>query len=60
MSRICLSMKLWRTSSLLTIEYDLETHPETNGYYGTYLDLYLAEFTQNLQWYVDNLDYAEG
>ena len=25
-----------------------------------YLDLYLAEFTQNLQWYVDSLDYAEG
>ena len=23
----------------LTIEYDLETHPETNGYYGSYLDL---------------------
>lgn len=43
----------------LTIEYDPETYPETNGYYGTYLDLYLAEFTQNLQWYVDNLDYAE-
>ena len=43
----------------LTIEYDPEAHPETNGYYGTYLDLYLAEFTQNLQWYVDNLDYAE-
>lgn len=44
----------------LTIEYDPEAYPETNGYYGTYLDLYLAEFTQNLQWYVDNLDYAEG
>lgn len=44
----------------LTIEYDPETHSETNGYYGSYLDLYLAEFTQNLQWYVDNLDYAEG
>lgn len=44
----------------LTIEYDLETHPETNGYYGTYLDLYLAEFTQNLQWYLDSLDYADG
>lgn len=24
----------------LTIEYDPQTHPETNGYYGTYLDLY--------------------
>ena len=44
----------------LTIEYDLEAYPETNGYYGTYLDLYLAEFQQNLQWYVDSLDYAEG
>lgn len=44
----------------LTIEYDLEAQPETNGYYGTYLDFYLAEFTQNLQWYLDNLDYAEG
>lgn len=47
-------------SIALTIEYDPEAYPETNGYYGTYLDLYLAEFTQNLQWYVDNLDYAEG
>lgn len=44
----------------LTIEYDLEGHPETNGYYGTYLNLYLAEFTENLQWYLDNLDYAQG
>ena len=44
----------------LKIEYDPEKYPETNGYGGTYLDLYLAEFTENLQWYVDNLDYAEG
>ena len=44
----------------LTIEYDLEAYPETNGYYGTYLQLYLAEFQSNLQWYLDNLDYAEG
>ena len=44
----------------LTIEYDPETHADTNGYYGTYLDLYLAEFTQNLQWMLDRLDYAEG
>lgn len=42
----------------LTIGYDPDAYPETNGYYGTYLDLYLAEFIQNLQWYVDNLDYA--
>ncbi len=44
----------------LTIEYDAEAYSETNGYYGTYLDLYLAEFIDNLQWYVDNLDYADG
>lgn len=44
----------------LTIEYDPETHSDTNGYYGSYLDLYLAEFTENLQWYLDNLDYSEG
>lgn len=44
----------------LTIEYDAEGHADTNGYYGTYIDLYVAEFTQNLQWYLDNLDYAEG
>ena len=44
----------------LTIEYDPEAYPETNGYYGTYLELYRAEFRENLQWYLDNLDYAEG
>lgn len=44
----------------LTIAYDPESHSDTNGYYGTYLDLYLAEFTQNLQWYLDQLDYSEG
>lgn len=43
----------------LTIEYDPAKYPETNGYGGTYLDLYLAEFTENLQWYVDSLCYAE-
>ncbi len=44
----------------LTIEYDPDAYPETNGYYGTYLDLYLTEFTENLQWYVDSLSYGEG
>ena len=44
----------------LTIEYDEEKYPDTNGYGGSYLDLYLAELTENLQWYVDNLAYAEG
>ncbi|MCD8100256.1 MAG: hypothetical protein LUE06_06715 [Oscillospiraceae bacterium] len=44
----------------LTIEYDEDLYADTNGYGGTYLDLYLAEFVSNLQWYMDNLDYAEG
>ena len=38
----------------------MEKYSETNGYGGSYIDLYLAELTENLQWYVDNLDYAEG
>ncbi len=44
----------------LTIEYDPEQYADTNGYGGSYLDLYRAELTENLQWYVDNLAYAEG
>jgi len=43
----------------LFIEYDEEKYADTNGYGGTYVDFYLAEFTSNLQWYLDNLDYAE-
>ena len=46
-------------TAALTIEYDPEGHPETNGYYGTYLDLYLAEFEQSLQAYIGRLAYAE-
>ncbi|MDD5849289.1 MAG: hypothetical protein PUE64_08150 [Firmicutes bacterium] len=42
----------------LSIEYDEDKYPDTNGYGGTYLTLYLDEFTENLQWYLDNLDYA--
>ena len=44
----------------ITIEYDADQYPETNGYYGSYVDLYRAEFIENIQWYVDNLDYASG
>ena len=43
----------------LAIEYDETGHADTNGYYGTYLDLYLAEFEQSLQDYIDRLAYAE-
>ncbi|MCD7738494.1 MAG: hypothetical protein LUH58_05565 [Lachnospiraceae bacterium] len=44
----------------LTIEYDETLYADTNGYGGSYLELYLAEFVSNLQWYLDNLDYADG
>ena len=44
----------------LTIEYDAEKYADTNGYGGTYLDLYLAEFEQSLADYLDRLDYADG
>lgn len=43
----------------LTIDYDKDKYAKTNGYGGTYLTLYLNEFEQNLNWYLDNLDYAE-
>ncbi len=43
----------------LTIEYDPDSHADTNGYYGTYVDLYLAEFTQSLNDYLARLDYTE-
>lgn len=40
----------------LTIEYD----EATGEYSGSYIDLYLEKFTENLQSYVDSLDYAQG
>ena len=49
-----------KSTVTLSIEYDEDKYADTNGYGGSYLDLYLAELTENLQWYVDNLDYAEG
>lgn len=44
----------------LTIEYDTELYPETNGYGGSYCDLIEATFESGIQWYIDNLDYATG
>ncbi|MCR5782197.1 MAG: hypothetical protein K6G90_05610 [Clostridia bacterium] len=43
----------------LTIEYDADAHSDTNGYYGTYVDLYLSEFEQSLGDYIARLAYAE-
>ena len=39
----------------LTIEYDAEKY----GYGGTYLTFYLKEFEKSLEWYLENLDYAD-
>ncbi|MBP3877887.1 MAG: hypothetical protein J6E44_08025 [Lachnospiraceae bacterium] len=51
--------KLESTVSL-AIEYDPDKYPDTNGYGGTYTDLYLAQMESGLQWYLDHLSYAEG
>ena len=42
------------------IEHDLTKYPDNNGYGGSYVDLYLEGMISNLQWYLNNLDYAEG
>ena len=44
----------------LSIEYDSGKYADTHGFGGTYLDLYLAQFRSCFQWYLDNLDYAQG
>lgn len=43
----------------LTIEYDTDKYPDTNGYGGTYLNYYLATMEKSLEAYLDRLDYAE-
>ena len=43
----------------LTIEYDASVHSVTNGYYGSYVDLYLSELEQSLGDYIARLAYAE-
>lgn len=43
----------------LTIEYDTDKYSDTNGYGGTYVDMYLAELQQSLNDYIARLDYAE-
>lgn len=43
----------------LTIEYDQDKYPDTNGYGGTYLNYYLATMQKSLEAYLDRLDYAE-
>ncbi|MCR4618956.1 MAG: hypothetical protein K5669_12320 [Lachnospiraceae bacterium] len=44
----------------LTIEYDETGYEETNGYHGTYVDLYLAKFCESLDYYLAGLNYADG
>ncbi len=42
----------------LTVRYDPEKHPETNGYYGTYLDCMLEQFHKDLEWYLNNFEWS--
>jgi len=42
----------------LTIQYDLKAHPETRGYYGTYLDYMLKQAHSDLEWYLNNLQWS--
>jgi hypothetical protein len=44
----------------LSIQYDLKKHPDTNGYYGTYLDYMLDQFHKNLEWYLNNLKWSSS
>jgi len=44
----------------LTIQYDLKKHPETNGYYGTYLEYMLDQFQKDLEWYLNNLEWSSS
>ena len=44
----------------LKMEYDKDKYADTNGYGGTYVNLYHAKFESALQRYLDNLDYAQG
>ena len=50
----------WEDLIALTIEYDVEKYPETNGYGGSYCDLIKCKFAAGIQQYLDNLDYASG
>ena len=43
----------------LTIDYAPDMYPETNGYGGTYLDLCLSQFRQDLQLLQENKESAE-
>lgn len=42
----------------LTIQYDRKKYPDTNGYYGTYLDYMLDQFHTDLEWYLNNLEWG--
>jgi hypothetical protein len=49
------SQNLVADGKKLTIQYDPKAHPETRGYYGTYLDYMLKQLHSDLDWYVNNL-----
>ncbi len=49
------SQNLVADGKKLTIQHDLKAHPETRGYYGTYLDYMLNHLHGDLEWYLNNL-----
>ncbi len=44
----------------LSIEYDPEVYPQTNGYHGSYIDLYLCQFRNSFRGYLSKLEYSDG
>jgi hypothetical protein len=54
------SQNLVADGKKLTIQYDLAKHPETNGYYGTYLDYMEKQAESDLDWYLNNLEWSDS
>jgi hypothetical protein len=54
------SQNLVADGKKLTIQYDLNAHPETRGYYGTYLDYMLDQLHKDLEWYLNNLKWSSS
>ena len=46
------------TAEELWLGYDPAQYPETNGLYGSYVDLFLQSAEAQLEWYLDNIDAA--
>lgn len=54
------SQNLVADGKKLIIQYDLKAHPETRGYYGTYLDYMEKQAESDLEWYLNNLEWGSS